>query len=462
MLDSLFVPPNQLLTPKRLDILFRYRYAQAIINKSSPNWGLTVYREFLEKSNLNCGYSEDGKNSFFDYINAFNNLLHSIQSIGFDPTMSIIKVHGNDLINGAHRTAIGLATGKDIPIMNVATQNPLNYNFHKINSLGLSQNILDDILMSYAELKSGFRYLILIGCDFDTHKSFREFTEHHPAFVGIKTLVLTDIGIRRILKLMYECNEWWNEELLEEFVSLRFDDERATSQATICFFDLPDADEFRILKLGLREAVLKDYKYKRNLHGSDTYQESLLMAQSVLNSNSVFFINNSSIGSESRILKELDKLPISHKERSDLCVSGSSILEAYGLRKAQDIDLVQGTSPIDNEQYLTWIKYSYQHYESTPDYNEMVYDPRHYTYISGYKFLSLHSCLLFKLIRNQKKDEIDTKIIFEFLSANSRQLYSNISTKKLVAQRLRSLLRRFGLERKIFSVFYIIIAKVKR
>lgn len=54
-----FLSPELLLTPTRLDILARYRYAHAIANKYSPIWGFTIYREFLEKSSLKSGYSED-------------------------------------------------------------------------------------------------------------------------------------------------------------------------------------------------------------------------------------------------------------------------------------------------------------------------------------------------------------------------------------------------------------------
>jgi hypothetical protein len=462
MRSESLIHPSQILTPQRLDILPRYRYAHSIINKLPPNWGLNVYREFLEKSCLDSGYSEDGKNSFFDYLNSYNMLLHSVLSDGFDPEISSVQVQENQLVNGAHRTAISLAIGKSLPAIEVSGKKIPDNNFHKMKSLGLSESILDDILLSYAELKNSFRYLILIGCEAKTHSQFKDQVGRNPFFVGSKDLSLTEIGIRRLLTLMYGSNEWWKPEMLEQFVSLRFDDSRATSTATICFVDLPNDDEITELKTSLRKTLLSSYKYERNIHSSDTHSEALLMAQSTLNSNSRFFLNNSPLGSEIRILKELLKISIPAESIFDFCVTGSSTLEMFGIRKAGDIDLVQGPSPIDNPNYLKTMKNSYQHSELVPNYGEKVYDPRHFMYVSGYKFVSLQSCLMFKLVRNQQKDVRDVKLIQSFLLNDSRRLYAESNVANRLLQGLTLFLRQHGWERSIKAYIYRIIARVKK
>lgn len=461
MLSETLINPAQILTPQRLDILPRYRYAHSIINKLPPNWGLNVYREFLEKSCLNSGYTEDGKNSFFDYFNSYNMLLHSVLTDGFDPEISAVQVQDNQLVNGAHRTAISLAIGKALPVIEVSGKTIPDNSFHKIKSLGLSEAILDDILLSYAELKNSFRYLILIGCDSKTHSLFKDQVGQNPSFVGSKDLLLTEIGIRRILTLMYGSNEWWKPELLEQFVSLRLDDSRATSNVTLCYVDLPNDQELTELKTSLRKTLLGRYKYDRNIHSSDTHLEALLMAQSTLNYNSRYFLNNSPIGSEIRILEELRNISIPAKYISDFCVTGSSTLEMFGIRNAGDIDLVQGTSPIDNPKYLKTMKYTYQHSELVPNYGEKVYDPRHFMYVSGYKFVGLQSSLIFKLVRNQPKDVRDVRLIHSFLLRDSRRLYADLSVSNRLLQGLTLFLRKRGLERIIKGYFYRVVSKIK-
>jgi len=457
-----FLSPELLLTPTRLDILARYRYAHAIANKYSPIWGFTIYREFLEKSSLKSGYSEDGKNSFFDYFNSFNILIDSVSKNGFDSSIGSVETTNLRLINGAHRTALALVTNQQIPILDTPDRPSPLYNSEKIKSLGLSNAIFDDLFLAYTELKSSTRYLMLLGCDSATHDSFQSALENTPGFIGKKVINLTEIGIRRLLLLMYGSNDWWKNELLEEFVSLRFDDSRATAMATVCFLDLSSEVDLLDLKEKLRGGLLKNFKYDRNIHSADTHVETLLMAQAVLNFNSRYHLNNAPLFSEERILHELAGFEIPTSERSNFCVTGSSTLELFGIRSAADVDLVQGTSEIGNPKFNSSIKYTYQHSELFPDYSEKVYDPRHYMYVSGYKFLSLNSSLLYKLVRNQKKDVADVKLIQQFLLKDSRRLYSEISVQKKILHQLNLGLQRRGWERNLKSVYYALVLKLKR
>jgi hypothetical protein len=366
------------------------------------------------------------------------------------------------LINGAHRTALALVTNQQIPILDTPDRPSPLYNSEKIKSLGLSNAIFDDLFLAYTELKSSTRYLMLLGCDSATHDSFQSALENTPGFIGKKVINLTEIGIRRLLLLMYGSNDWWKNELLEEFVSLRFDDSRATAMATVCFLDLSSEVDLLDLKEKLRGGLLKNFKYDRNIHSADTHVETLLMAQAVLNFNSRYHLNNAPLFSEERILHELAGFEIPTSERSNFCVTGSSTLELFGIRSAADVDLVQGTSEIGNPKFNSSIKYTYQHSELFPDYSEKVYDPRHYMYVSGYKFLSLNSSLLYKLVRNQKKDVADVKLIQQFLLKDSRRLYSEISVQKKILHQLNLGLQRRGWERNLKSVYYALVLKLKR
>jgi len=452
----------QLLTPKRIDILARYRYAQAIIGKFSPVWGLNVYREFLEKSCLVSGYSEDGKSSFFDYLNSYNSLISSVLENGFDPNISHIPVHNSFPINGAHRIAVALATGMKIPIKEVTEASKYLYTFDRILSLGLSSSISDDILLAYAELKDTFRYLILMGTDDLTHKDFSKLARKNDNFIATKEIELSEIGVRRLLNLMYEQNLWWTDELLELFVSLRFDNAQATRKATLAFFDFSSQDEFLSLKVSLRKILFSHSDYARCLHGCDTHSEALALAQSTLNVNSLFFLNNSPLGSENRITEEIKRFQWKNKEINNLSITGSASLEVFGIRRSRDLDVVQGDSPIDGLRQQSKSKYIYQHYELTPNYGEKVYDPRHFMYISGFKFVSLPSIVLFKLSRGQGKDLKDISLIWSFIQKERRSLYANSNLFEKAHTYWISRLQKWGLQRKLIALYYYAVSYVKR
>ena len=212
----------------------------------------------------------------------------------------------------------------------------------------------------------------------------------------------------------------------------------------------------------MRKNILGNTSYERNIHSSDTFSETLSMAQSVFNENSLFFLNYSPIFSETNLLINIKGLNFQSAYMENVCLTGSSTLEAFGIRKASDIDLVQGVSPIDNPTHQHQFQNNYSHSELFPSYGEKIYDPRNFMYIDGIKFLSLHSCLIYKLKRSEKKDIRDVELIYNFLKSNENEIYSNSNNNLKLSLKINKFLQSIGIERKLKSKWYQLVQKINK
>lgn len=115
MANGYWTTPVSMLTPRRLDLVIKYRYALHVLGGGDP-YSEAIYRWHIQSR---TGGVEPGswKRSVDDYVEGFQTLLHSLRVWGFDKK-SPVKV-GNDgnLLGGAHRIAGSLALNKRVYVV---------------------------------------------------------------------------------------------------------------------------------------------------------------------------------------------------------------------------------------------------------------------------------------------------------------------------------------------------------
>lgn len=95
----------------------------------------------------------------------------------------------------------------------------------------------------------------------------------------------------------------------------------------------------------------------------------------------------------------------------DLCIEGSAVLSAYGLREARDLDYISNPN-IKKTLRLKEISNS-----NTSNKNyfknifELIYNPNNFFYFKGLKYLSLDKLKFKKKLRKETKDIEDLKLI---------------------------------------------------
>ena len=404
-----------LLTTTRLDIVARIPLARALINGQGLSWGIHVYSEYLNA--MTSGhYVEDGKSSLADYVREYFQLVKSIELNGFDHEIGVIPTVDGKVVNGAHRLAACISL--ELPVVcTEVTGSPERQDYDLLQKKGLPDHILQYLVLEFVKLKSSTRAFILLDSSIET---LRKILGHFPSpdmVICVREIKLTEIGKRRIIDLMYSHNEWWSIEFLERFVSERF--ESGNDNCFVIYFDSMPVSNLQIFKETVRNE-LPPSEFNRKLHGTDFHEDTILLSQTTLSDNGIFFLNNSPFGSESRI-SELVEVSRSAEQ----VMVGSAPLELFGLRSARDIDLVFDTRDFLDHESLNEIA-NLSGYGLSAE--SLVHDPRLFVRYKNLKFAALSTTLFYKSQRLESKDKEDTALIARFLQSD-RAIYFSSQVK---------------------------------
>jgi len=410
------VSPASLLSRARLDVLSKVDYVESVLAKSPVHWATLLYRSNLEAFNPFGDFNENGyKRTLEDYEHYFRELILSLQLQGFDGTLSRLPVTKNGIADGAHRLAASLVLGIDLQIERVSDSRQQDYGYRKMRLAGIPQEQIEYMVWRYVQFQESTRAFILTNVGPDIFKST---LDHLGKFAKIQEIysievTLSEIGKRRLIELSYGHLDWWDSELIEPMLAERHIGKEKSNYAI--FFDSPRDNELRELKLEIRALTKRSVGFDRQIHGTDTHYETLLLAESLLNRNSRHFMNQAPIGAEHRIRAILAETVDSSDLRSNnpWLIDGSAVLELYGIRAAKDIDFVSADptfSPtnfdLHNEEYS----------DNSSSVAEVIYDPRKHFRFRGVKFLTLAELASQKIRRLDGKDKNDINLIGSYLS----------------------------------------------
>ena len=226
-----------------------------------------------------------------------------------------------------------------------------------------------------------------------------------------KQIKLSKNGVINLIKELYRGESW---------IGGMFPGDHCGGKFTLCYEDKPVIIyliEFNNCNkiIEFKEKCRKLFKIgKHSLHISDENKDTFRIASSLLNDNSIHFLNNANnniISDKIRkyLIKFFNKYSL-NKDNNNICLTSSLIMELYGLRNAKDIDYIHiNDSKIKIKMFGChdgkWIKYY-----KIPK-NEIIYNPENYFYFNGFKFVSLNILKRMKQNRNEEKDKNDLKLI---------------------------------------------------
>lgn len=429
--------PFQLITPSRLDVFARTAFARAIVSGAPEKFGRDLYIDFLSHSSPREYFAENGhKVSLEDYIREFRKLIESMKSSGFDESLGKIPVSAGSIVNGAHRLATALVLGLDVAIENVfEPQHYYDQNFLDLISLPAPQQ--DFICHELVRYCPDVKALVFFGMDKSQLTTIETTLKRLEIATFYKKRVpLTEIGMRRSVKLAYDHNDWWNDSLQETMTIERFT--KSPSVLDVFFIKSESTEEVVEIKKTLRSG-LEAQTFERKIHGTDFHFDTQKLADGLLNSNALHFLNRSPIGSENEILRKIKLVTneIPKKQMAEICIDGSSVMEIYGIRKARDVDLIalnSNTFNLGGSNSVDLHNREYSKYPMSPD--QVISDPRMHLVVDGFKFLSLNSLQFQKSIAIDEKSSKDLSLISAFEEKKSVTYVTQTRTLKAKIWRL--------------------------
>ena len=430
--------PSNLISVNRLDVFSKTPLAYAWANGLDDAWGQELYKTYMLATRPPEGFSEDNlKFSLDDYIQSFRTLFESIKLRGFDPKYGSIPSTELGITNGAHRLASALVLAKNV-VRKRSTEENHNYGFRFMQSVGIPEKYIDATVLEYLYYAQRSSVFCAMGITSSIAANIQKsLNQSGFSTVYVKAVKLSEIGQRRLMKLLYGSNDWWTTDFYESLALERF----SNRDSTYFFFVAAKSPEIEILfKSEVRDKYFDSYTFKK-FHSSDNNEETLRIAECVLNENSLFVLNEAPIESERRLIEIIrGHQYLQNLDPKNFAIDGSANLEILGIRKAKDLDFIEiekkysEVSPSSMSHNL-----EYQHLPIEP--SQLIIDPRNFAVVEGFKFVSIAQTISFKAHRAEDKDLLDISNLCERNVSGS--IYGADKTRRaLIYLRFKVVLRK--------------------
>ncbi len=408
--ETRVVAPQTFLNPARLDVIARYVYVRQYDLQQGLAWGMHVYKNLLECWNRDFQDGDGSKHCFNDYLRIFNSLIDDVRLNGFQRNKGLIPHAADTIIDGAHRLAACLYYDCPIEVVEVEGARQIQ-DAATLLKIGMNRIAVEQLVQEYLYLDERCRIAILPPCSAPNLQASLEILGQHATIVYTKELHLGRNGRYSLVRLLYGHEGWWRDDVLADYVALRFSND---APVTVAFLLFPEGSNPITAK---EEVRTLNGSFKHSIHINDTHTETKFIADMLLNPNGLHFLNNAApcalpvydanLGS---YLKALPELP----RRDNFCIDSSAVLALYGIRDARDIDYISADGSRISKDTLRFGL----HNEEYPDFpiriDEIVYNPNFHFRHYGAKYMSFDMVAFFKRRRGEEKDKVDVRLMSEF------------------------------------------------
>lgn len=409
------------LKQRRFDLIFKYLYLKYPENDF-------VKKAYLENIRAFNGFYEvepsDGvaKNSAEKFLKSFNALYHSIKTDGFNKKMGVIPVGDNgEISDGAHRLAVCAYLDLDIETQSDGRNDLYDYKFFTRQKMDPA--IMDFGALEYVKLNPN-AYIVNLHSVTDPSKDDQvvQILEKYGFVYYKKDITLTFDGYVNLKKLSYGSfweRESWIGTVEDKFAGAQMHARNSMGKNPLRAFVFVCDDLKKVIKA---KAEIRDLFNLGNfsIHINDTREESVWLAETYFNKNSLDMINARPLDYEDPqfdgMIEELKETATQHKvDLENICGAGSTPFDVYGLRKSSDLDFLYcGTQPFDIQTDTLSNHDSELKYYPYPK-KEIIENPAHHFYYHGLKFITLGVLYAMKQKRNEvPKDVNDCKMIESF------------------------------------------------
>ena len=356
------------LSSCRFDLMAKYLYIKYEDKKINTNFYRDLYHNHIITFN-NCNELPDSENpnqnpkkNIDDFFESFDKLIYSIKNNGFDNKYPITIGNNGVIINGAHRLMISYfyniqPTYKLLPGPGNVDYN-CNFFLNRKSHPSLDSLYTDTMALEYIKHNPNIRAMVLYPTAYPYNK-FRELFHIINQYAYIyysKSIKLNPNGISNLIKEMYRGEEWIGGMFPVGFspggkaqrcVGLQGNKMYPT---ILLLLDMNELDKCDELKDKCR--VLFGIG-KHSLHISDYMKDTFRIASSLLNENSIDYLN---------------------KGTNDISENTKRMLLQYFENIGENNEDYSIKEILDKISYI-----------KTGDNDELLYNPKNYYYINGCK-----------------------------------------------------------------------------
>ena len=410
----------------RFDLFIKFLYIYAYDKKLQTDFFKNMYishfqcinnfTELVDWPNENSVKDKD-KCVFF-----FNKLIENIKINGFDKKFGIPVGNNDIIVNGAHRFITCYYFNKIMIFKKLNKKGCLGYDYNfflnRQNTVPIC-NAGPNLKIKYGDVSTleaikhlkNIRTMILFPNSYkEDDSSLKNIIEQYGYVYYKKKIKLNKTGLNNLIKSCYRGEKWIG--------GLFPTTKHAELKTTLCYGDnyttiyiihMNDVNKTVDMKNKCRLLFNKE---KNSLHMTDFQKDTFRVASTLLNDNSIHFLNNKKKAISNKMQQYLNIYfqKVSEINKDDFCVTSSGILDMYGLRESNDIDYLHYSDLEIGLKYISphkekWLSYYHTHK------HDIIYNPENYFYFNGFKFASMDCIKKMKESRNEKKDINDISLI---------------------------------------------------
>ncbi len=419
-------PAQDLISRNRFDLTAKTLYARHLTYGLNGGSSKRVYREHLRTWNNFVEPRSDSdpnanKHSFEDFDNTFVSVLTSVNQHGFSKEQSPVPVSAdaNIPLDGAHRIAACYTYNKPVRVVVQGDYQP-DYSYRYFRNLGLDESTLDAMGLEYCRVKPSLALAVFPSVEITAEKVRELVTNYLPIAYQTEISVTEREGHNFTVTSYYDNskNSWLG--------TPQNGYHGALAKSTACFpkeqvakrpmhfvvLDSNDLDAAQKLKDSLRENfnIGKD-----SCHITDTQEQTLELAQTVLHENTRLFNQTRKMQADfpnfEKLFAQLKEwLEKNNIDSEKICIAGSAVLSAYGLRDCNDLDVLHHSSVTLNtgNKKIGSENEKVSNLGFFPD--QLIFDSGNYFYYRGIKFITDKNLIAIKMQRNEARDLEDLKL----------------------------------------------------
>lgn len=441
-IKKILLAPEQLLSPNRFDVAIKYSYLKYMNLGVNVNWAKQMYIDHISafSNGKFCEGDFSGKGSIDKYLAVFDAIANSIRQHGFNEKDSLLPLSSEKvIIDGSHRLAACLYYKCNVPCLLFKVKTP-NYNFQYFKNRGMKSKWLDLAAIEYTRLNANTYVLTVFPVASGKDIEIDSIIGHYGRIYYQKNIYLNKTGALNLIRQLY-YGEPWAGDFKKGFSGEKRKVEqcfRENIPLKAYFFESDSPDKVKECK----EEIRALFNYGNNsAHATDDHDETVRIAEQLLNDNSIHFLNSSTY----TYSKKLENLLLAYRKWLDensydkefFCIDSSAVLNIYGIREARDLDFLHfgcdnlKISPEDISSHQAELI----HYSISPE--EIIFNPANHFYYNGLKFTTLNVLMRMKFKRNELKDKRDVILIKKIMSNSFSFRYTLFSIRYKILQELR-------------------------
>ncbi|MGN1165312.1 MAG: DUF1919 domain-containing protein [Lachnospiraceae bacterium] len=418
------VPARELIKFNRFDLMAKWIYIDAKEKKISIEYAYEIYYDNINA--FSCGmFFEPGseqKSSFQKYIEDFDNLIAEIKSNGFDKSKSLIPTGSDeDVMDGSHRVSVAAYYDKMVSIIKFPElKRKCCYDYLFFRKYMMSDVSMGYMAIQYAYLKKNcFLACLWQKVDLRKSKEVEEKLRTIGNIVYSQDIFLSYNGMCNFMAQIYG-HQAWTGSIDDHFIGVRGKvDEcyREGQPVRTYLFEAENLESVIDIKRRIRDIFQIG---NHSIHISDNWDETIEMAEMLYNRNSVDFLNRANPYKYSNVYKKVNTLKkvLSDNEYDQrrFIWSPDAVLEVCGIQPISELKFWTDYN-FEVEYQIAGVSNAFDGLQySDNSLKDLLYNPSHYFYFNGMKFVTPKIALEMIKRRGEEKDIKSIKLLNKFIN----------------------------------------------